>query len=636
MVVVFGGIDAQKRPLDDLVVLDVKARVWFRPLADGDVLGPEGSAARSLLPPAPGDVPGARAFHTACCVSLGNFIVVFGGRGTDKRYNDVWVLDTLKWMWTRVLSGEEPEETPEEEEERRERWAEPGPLYEDLVEGTTRSPGEWLKASTAPSPREFHGMCQVSPEAMLVYGGWTGTGWVGDAHLLRVFPAPFVREEVFPQAERPPILFWFGQVQLQHAPGRSAPAQPTPRSGQAMVGMDGRVVVLGGGGGEGQYLNDAWVLKMRSGHTPVMEHKEGDVAMGEWRQLGMGSTPPHPRSGHAMHIVGDGNLLVHGGHGTEGWLNKSNVYFGDIHVLPRSSGRWTALRPRTSPGAGGPRARAYHTLTPVTGISRGSRQGALLLLGGWDGKVTFGDMWLLEYDTRAFAAISPPPMSAAAALFARATPTPPARTPAQPGRSPLAPATPTSASAATPPSAWVSTLGRQLTSYLSPATGGGPAAASPGPARAAATPVQTQAAGRTTPRWPATTSADSAPVAPPTLASGLQDSASRMLASLSDATAESGVRGSFFEGHLRETIQLLAELDAPGMSLAEVGALLQVCHALCEARLRFPTPVPDAAPADALSFRGLSPDSVTLEQVPRILAATLELATALHVDLVMA
>jgi len=109
-----------------------------------------------------------------------------------------------------------------------------------------------------------------------------------------------------------------------------------------------------------------------------------------------------------------------------------------------------------------------------------------------------------------------------------------------------------------------------------------------------------------------------------------------MLASLSDATAESGVRGSFFEGHLRETIQLLAELDAPGMSLAEVGALLQVCHALCEARLRFPTPVPDAAPADALSFRGLSPDSVTLEQVPRILAATLELATALHVDLVMA
>ena len=626
---VFGGIDAHKRPLDDVVVLDVKANVWFRPLASGDVLGPEGSHARQLLPPAPRDFPGARAFHSACCVSLGYFIVVFGGRGTQQRFNDVWVLDTLKWMWTRVLSGEEPQETEEEEAERRERFEEPGPMY-DCLDGTSFSPGAWLKVETAPSPREFHSMCQVSPEALVVYGGWTGSGWAGDAHVLRVFPAPYIPEEVMPLGERPPVILWFGEVGQVGNVAHAVNARPMARSGHALVGMDGRAVLLGGGGGDGVYLNDAWVLKMNSGHTPVLEHKDGDRAQGDWRQLGAGGSPPAPRSGHTMNIVGNGNLFVFGGHGTEGWLTKSNVYFGDSHVLLRGGGRWASLKPIAAHGVGGPSPRAYHTLTHVAGVARGSSRGALLLFGGWDGKVTFGDVWLLEYDTRAFPSATP--AATASFIFGRATP--PAGAVGKTDRAAGTPSTPGTPAfrapdqSITPPSAWVSNLGRQLSSYLSPATG-----------TSSSREAGTHAATFTTPqenfsRRPASQSHAQAEEGTTPLASGLREAASRMLATVRDT--DGGLRGSFFEGHLRETIQLLAELDAPSMSIAEVGALLEVCRTLCEVRRVFPTADSGAGSVEAMTFRDLAPHLITLEQVPRILVATLELATALHVDVVMA
>ena len=80
-------------------------------------------------------------------------------------------------------------------------------------------------------------------------------------------------------------------------------------------------------------------------------------------------------------------IVYFGGHGTGGFFQKHHIYFDDVIVLERESVKWT--RPNVS-GTSGPTARAYHTMTTV-----GSQ---ILIFGGYNGKVTFGDAWWLLPD----------------------------------------------------------------------------------------------------------------------------------------------------------------------------------------------------------------------------------------------
>ncbi|KAL6989393.1 hypothetical protein U1Q18_015142 [Sarracenia purpurea var. burkii] len=101
-----------------------------------------------------------------------------------------------------------------------------------------------------------------------------------------------------------------------------------------------------------------------------------------WTQLKLPGQAPSPRCGHTV-TSGGHYLLLFGGHGTGGWLTRYDIYHNDCIVLDRVSVQWKRLLTSNEP----PPARAYHSITCI-----GSRY---LLFGGFDGKITFGDLWWL-------------------------------------------------------------------------------------------------------------------------------------------------------------------------------------------------------------------------------------------------
>jgi hypothetical protein len=101
-----------------------------------------------------------------------------------------------------------------------------------------------------------------------------------------------------------------------------------------------------------------------------------------WTQLKLPGSAPASRCGHST-TSGGSQLLIFGGHGTGGWLTRYDIYHNDSMVLDRATVQWKKLPVSNEP----PPPRAYHTMTRI-----GPR---FLLIGGYDGKSTFGDMWWL-------------------------------------------------------------------------------------------------------------------------------------------------------------------------------------------------------------------------------------------------
>jgi hypothetical protein len=101
-----------------------------------------------------------------------------------------------------------------------------------------------------------------------------------------------------------------------------------------------------------------------------------------WTQLKLPGQAPSSRCGHTV-TSGGHYLLLFGGHGTGGWLSRYDVYYNDTIILDRVTAQWKRLPIGNEP----PPPRAYHTMTCI-----GARH---LLIGGFDGKLTFGDLWWL-------------------------------------------------------------------------------------------------------------------------------------------------------------------------------------------------------------------------------------------------
>jgi hypothetical protein len=140
--VVFGGHSGRAH-LRDVHVLDLAARRWSQPALCGAV-----------------QPPGLRG-HSACMA--GDALVVFGGFDGRARTNDAWLLNTAAggggggaWAWSRLLpqaAGAQGEGAP-------------------------------------PSVRQRHSACLVPGIGVLVYGGFDGAAWLGDAALLSVEARP--------------------------------------------------------------------------------------------------------------------------------------------------------------------------------------------------------------------------------------------------------------------------------------------------------------------------------------------------------------------------------------------------------------------------------------------------------------
>lgn len=149
---------------------------------------------------------------------------------------------------------------------------------------------------------------------------------------------------------------------------------PPPRCGHTATMVEKRLLVFGGRGGGGPIMGDLWALK-----GLIDEERETPG----WTQLKLPGQAPSARCGHTV-TSGGHYLLLFGGHGTGGWLSRYDVYYNDAIILDRVTAQWKRL-PISNDEP--PPPRAYHTMTSI-----GAR---LLLIGGFDGKSTFGDLWWL-------------------------------------------------------------------------------------------------------------------------------------------------------------------------------------------------------------------------------------------------
>eukprot|EP00850_Spirogloea_muscicola_P010682 SM000063S20072 [mRNA] locus=s63:645048:649445:- [translate_table: standard] len=271
--VVFGGLAADKRFLNDLHVLDLDNDVWYSPGCAG---------ARPL----------ARAFHVAVVVDVNLFI--FGGRSGRRRLGDFWMLDTDTWQWVE-LEG-----------------------YGEL-----------------PSPRDFAAGCTMNDGKLVIHGGWDGIKWLSDVYILDTnamewrllmvtgpFPAPRCGHSAT-MVEKRLLIFggrggggailgdlWAlkglfeGETEAGWTQLKLSGTAPGSRCGHSMTSTGSQVVIFGGHSTGGWltrydvYYDDAVVL---------------DRATVQWKKLGLSSKPPEARAYHTLTRIGS-RLLLFGGY----------------------------------------------------------------------------------------------------------------------------------------------------------------------------------------------------------------------------------------------------------------------------------------------------------------------------------
>ncbi|KAH7289332.1 hypothetical protein KP509_31G070600 [Ceratopteris richardii] len=199
-----------------------------------------------------------------------------------------------------------------------------------------------------PSARDFSAGASIGDGKIVLYGGWDGSKWLSDVYILDT------------------ITLEWRQLQV------TGPSPP-PRCGHTATLVEKRLLIFGGRGGGGPIMGDLWALK-------GLFDDEKDLPA--WVQLKLPGQAPAPRCGHSV-TAGGHQLLFYGGHGTGGWLTRYDIYHSDCVILDRASVQWKKLAVTSDL----PPPRAYHTMTRV-----GNQ---FLLVGGYDGKSTFGDFWWL-------------------------------------------------------------------------------------------------------------------------------------------------------------------------------------------------------------------------------------------------
>ncbi|WJX13978.1 G protein alpha subunit [Trifolium repens] len=199
-----------------------------------------------------------------------------------------------------------------------------------------------------PSPRDFAAASSIGNRKIVMYGGWDGKKWLSDVYVLDTISLEWTELSV-------------------------SGTLPQPRCGHTATMVEKRLLVYGGRGGGGPIMGDLWALKGLI---------DEEIETPGWTQLKLPGQAPSPRCGHSVTNAGH-YLLMFGGHGTGGWLSRYDIYYNDCVVLDRVSAQWKRLSIGNEP----PPARAYHSMTAI-----GSRY---LLIGGFDGKSTYGEPWWL-------------------------------------------------------------------------------------------------------------------------------------------------------------------------------------------------------------------------------------------------
>ncbi|KAL9268723.1 GLUTELIN PRECURSOR ACCUMULATION 3-like protein [Drosera capensis] len=191
-----------------------------------------------------------------------------------------------------------------------------------------------------PCPRAFHVAVAIDCH-IFIFGGRSGGKRLGDLWVLDTDIGQW------------PELTSFGYL-------------PSPRDFAAAAPIGNRKIVMYGGWDGKKRLSDVYIL---------------DTISLEWTELSISGSIPPPRCGHTATMVGK-RLLVYGGRGGGSIMGELWALKGIIEEENETAG-WTQLK---LPGQA-PSARCGHSVT--------SAGHYYLLIGGFDGKSTFGDFWWL-------------------------------------------------------------------------------------------------------------------------------------------------------------------------------------------------------------------------------------------------
>ncbi|KAL1224337.1 Protein GLUTELIN PRECURSOR ACCUMULATION 3 [Cardamine amara subsp. amara] len=314
-----------------------------------------------------GTPPQPRSGHTAVNVGK-SMVVVFGGLVDKKFLNDLIVYDIDNKLWF------EPECTGSVSE------GQVGPSPRAFHVAITidchififggRSGGkrlgdfwvldtdiwQWSELTSfgdLPTPRDFAAAAAIGNQKIVLCGGWDGKKWLSDVYVMDTMSLEWMELSV-------------------------SGSLPPPRCGHTATMVEKRLLVFGGRGGGGPIMGDLWALKGLI---------DEELETPGWTQLKLPGQAPSSRCGHTV-TSGGHYLLLFGGHGTGGWLTRYDVYYNDTIILDRVTAQWKHLPISNEP----PPPRAYHTMTCI-----GARH---LLIGGFDGKLTFGDLWWLVLEAK--------------------------------------------------------------------------------------------------------------------------------------------------------------------------------------------------------------------------------------------
>lgn len=299
-----------------------------------------------------------------------------------------------------------------------------------------------IASGTAPSPRAGHAACAVD-NFMAVFGGASGAeGHLADLHLLDTQTMDWVL--ITPESASPPgrsrhAMEWippiqclaifggadeerdFGDFWLFHLPSRKwsqpvlqGPA-PSPRWGLSMNYTRGRLFVFGG-------QHTIQVASADAGAAAVVRHEGGesgaseggggvggsvpagapggpiaplspaalslaqmymlDIATMDWRVVvPFNGLMPITRAGHTMNVIGDRYLVMFGGG------HDSFTMLNDVNVFDSLSFEWSPLV-----------ASAGASLAPRWAHAAVAIDGQLIVYGGANGTVAFGDVVLVAVD----------------------------------------------------------------------------------------------------------------------------------------------------------------------------------------------------------------------------------------------
>jgi N-acetylneuraminic acid mutarotase len=287
-----------------------------------------------------------------CAVDAG--VVVFGGTGNGSNaLSDAWTFDGA---WTPVsVSGPPPARfdagittlgsklvlfggSNAASGDRNDTW---------MFDGTSWAP---VYVASAPSARERPGMAALGNQVVLFGGASGGSSSLNDTW-------------VFDVSASSGTSAWASWTQ------ESIANSPPVRAGATMATLGNRIVLFGGSGGGGAYLDDTWTFDGTS-----------------WTQASPTSSPP-ARYGASMAVVGSEAVLF-------GGFASGGGAVGDTWTFDGTN--WTQVNVTNAPS---PRGDA--SMAPFAG--------KIVLFGGRGSGGALNDTWTFDGTSWTQASVSSPP-----------------------------------------------------------------------------------------------------------------------------------------------------------------------------------------------------------------------------------